>query len=164
MSTPAVFLSIFAIGCGATLVMDAWLVVLRRLGIQTLNFALIGRWAAHALRGRVVHASIARSEPVKGELALGWLVHYAVGISFAALLVAFTGPAWIQAPTPAPAILFGLASVSAPVLIMQPAMGSGFLASKTPRPLASCLRSLMNHTVFGTGLYLAARLLAQIAP
>jgi hypothetical protein len=39
---------------------------------------------------------------------------------------------------------------------MQPAMGSGVMASKTPAPLSNSLRNLANHAVFGTGLYLAA--------
>jgi hypothetical protein len=54
------------------------------------------------------------------------------------------------------ALVFGLATVAAPWLVMQPAMGLGFLASKTASPLRNCLRSLANHAVFGAGLYLAA--------
>lgn len=163
MSTFATAISIIAIGCGATLVMDAWLVVLRRLGVRTASFGLIGRWVAHIFRGRFVHASIANAEPVRGEDALGWAVHYLIGIVFAALLVAMTGTGWIQAPTAVPAILFGVISVGAPLLIMQPAMGSGFLASKTPTPLANCLRSVVNHSVFGAGLYVAALVVARVA-
>lgn len=163
MSTQATFLSIIAIGCGATVVMDAWLAILRRIGVQTLNFALIGRWAAYAVQGRFTHASIAKTEPVKGELALGWMVHYIVGIVFAGLLATITGPAWLQSPTFAPAVLFGIASASAPLLIMQPAMGLGFLASKTPRPLPNCLRSVANHTIFGAGLFITAWFLSRVA-
>jgi hypothetical protein len=154
--------SIIAIGCGATLVMDAWLVVLRRLGIPTASFGLIGRWVAHMFRGRFVHASIAKAEPVRGEGALGWAVHYAIGIAFAGLLVSIAGSGWIDAPTLAPALAFGVLSVCAPLLVMQPAMGSGFLASKTPTPLTHCLRSVVNHGVFGAGLYASAAALAQI--
>ena len=36
----------------ATLLMDVWLILLKRLGVQTLNFAFIG-WVAHLSRGRV---------------------------------------------------------------------------------------------------------------
>ena len=43
---------------------------------------------------------------------------------------------------------------------MQPAMGAGVAASRTAAPLRNVLRSLVNHTVFGAGLYLAARLVA----
>lgn len=163
MSMLATVVSIIAIGCGATLVMDAWLVVLRRLGVRTASFGLIGRWVAHIFRGRFVHPAIAKAEPVRGEDALGWAVHYLIGIVFAALLVAMAGTGWIQTPTAVPAILFGVISVGAPLLIMQPAMGSGFLASKTPTPLANCLRSVVNHSVFGAGLYVAALAVARVA-
>ncbi|MGH8516828.1 MAG: DUF2938 domain-containing protein [Panacagrimonas sp.] len=163
MSTFSTTASIIAIGCGATLVMDVWLVMLRRLGVRTASFGMIGRWIAHIFRGRFVHASIAKSDPVRGEDALGWVVHYAIGIVFASLLVAMTGTGWIEAPTAAPAILFGVISVAAPLLVMQPAMGSGFLASKTPTPMANCVRSVVNHGVFGAGLYVAAIAVTQIA-
>ncbi|MCY1457414.1 hypothetical protein D9M71_747140 [compost metagenome] len=55
-----------------------------------------------------------------------------------------------------PALLFGLASLAAPFFILQPGMGAGIAASRTPRPNTARLRSLMAHTVFGIGLYLAA--------
>lgn len=46
---------------------------------------------------------------------------------------------------------------------MQPAMGSGFAARRTATPLKNCLRSLVNHAVFGSGLYLAAMALRSAA-
>src|SRR6185369_6144903 len=90
---------IVLIGIGATAVMDLWLVALKRLGVPTLNFAFLGRWVGHLLRGRFAHASIARAAPVRGELAWGWIAHYAVGIVFAAVLVAVQGLAWTRQPT-----------------------------------------------------------------
>lgn len=154
---------ILFIGIGATAVMDLWLQLLRRLGVPTQGFGLIGRWVGHLLRGRVAHAAIAKAEPITGELALGWLTHYAVGVAFAGLLVLVTGPEWPVAPTPWPALAVGVLTVVAPLMVMQPAMGAGFFASKTPAPLKSCLRSLLNHTVFGLGLYLSASLIALLA-
>ena len=41
---------------------------------------------------------------------------------------------------------------------MEPGMGAGIAASRTPRPAASRLQSLVTHTIFGIGLYAAARL------
>ena len=163
MSTFTAAVSIVAIGCGATLVMDAWLVVLRRFGMRTASFGLIGRWVAHFFRGRFVHASIAKSDPVRGENAIGWAVHYAIGVFFSGLLIAMTGIGWIESPTAAPALLFGVISVAAPLMVMQPAMGSGFFASNTPTPMANCLRSIVNHGVFGAGLFVAAVAIAQVA-
>ncbi len=150
------------IGIGATAIMDLWLTLLKRLGVNTQSFALIGRWVGHLLRGKVAHAAIARSEPIAGELAWGWLTHYAVGTAFAALLAVLAGRAWLANPTLAPALAVGALTVAAPLLVMQPAMGAGFLASKTPTPLKNCMRSLANHSVFGLGLYLSAALMAFI--
>lgn len=162
MSTLAIILSVLAIGIGATMVMDAWLLLLRRFGVRTASFGLVGRWVAHMPRGRFLHASIAKAASVEGENALGWTVHYAIGVVFAGLLVSVTGTGWIQAPTWSPAVVFGFVSVAAPLLVMQPAMGSGLLALKTPTPWANCLRSLVNHGVFGVGLYVSALAVAQL--
>ncbi|MDQ3271092.1 MAG: DUF2938 family protein, partial [Pseudomonadota bacterium] len=56
------------IGLGATAVMDIWLLLLHRLGVPTLNFAMIGRWAGHWRWGTWNHAVIAKAAPVQGEL------------------------------------------------------------------------------------------------
>jgi hypothetical protein len=61
-----------------------------------------------------------------------------------------------------PALAIGLITLSAPFFVMQPAMGAGIAASKTPAPNVARLRSLMTHTVFGVGLYLSAALLALL--
>jgi hypothetical protein len=50
-------------------------------------------------------------------------------------------------------LLVGVATVAAPFLVMQPGMGAGIAASRTPRPGAARLQSLVTHTVFGLGLY-----------
>ena len=151
------------IGIGATAVMDAWLLLLKHLGVPTLNFAFIGRWVGHLFRGQFAHAAIAKAVPIRGELAWGWLTHYAVGMAFATVLVGLQGADWVRSPTLLPALAVGVCTVAAPLLVMQPAMGSGFAASRTPTPLKNCLRSLANHTVFGFGLYLSALAIALIS-
>ena len=102
------------------------------------------------------HQAIAKAAPVAGERALGWLFHYATGIAFAALLVAIQGVGWLRGPTLLPAVAVGVATVAAPWLVMQPAMGAGVASSRTPAPFRNRARSLANHAVFGLGLYLAA--------
>lgn len=150
-----------AIGIGATAVMDVWLQLLNARGIPSLNFALLGRWVGHIFHGRWSHDSIGKAAPVRGERALGWLVHYLTGIAFALVLGALVGPAWLRTPTVLPALAFGIATVLLPFLVMQPAMGSGFASSRTPSPAANRARSLANHTVFGLGLYVTALALAS---
>jgi hypothetical protein len=151
------------IGVGATAVMDIWLLLLLCLKAQTPSFALIGRWVGNLPRGTFAHASIAKAPPVVGELGLGWLTHYAVGIAYAFCLVAVQGTEWSQQPSLLPALAFGVGTVLVPLFVMQPAMGAGFASSKTPTPLTNCLRSLAHHAVFGTGLYLAALLMQWIS-
>lgn len=156
-------INVALIGIGATVVMDVWLTFLKRMGVQTLDFAFIGRWVGHLFRGRFAHASIKKAQPIPDELMLGWFTHYAIGIAFAGLLVGIYGIGWTSTPSLLPAVLVGMGTVVAPLFVMQPAMGSGFAASKTPTPLKNCIRSVVNHTVFGLGLYLSAALIAWIA-
>ena len=154
------FEQIALVGIGATAAMDVWLLLLARLGVPSTGFAMVGRWIGHFARGQFAHAVISKAAPVPFELGLGWLTHYVIGIAYAAVLVAVQGTAWLDQPTLLPAVAFGVVTVAAPWFVMQPAMGSGFLASKTPAPLKNCLRNLINHAVFGAGLYLVAAVLA----
>ena len=160
MTFTAMISAALPIGIGATVVMDVWGLLLRRLGIATLNFAMLGRWAGHLCSGRVRHQAIAKAEPVRHELALGWGMHYAIGVLFAMLLVVVAGEEWLMAPTLWPALAVGVGTVVAPLCFMQPAMGAGFFASKTPTPARNCLKSLATHVVFGVGLFLSAGLVA----
>ena len=152
------------IGTGATLAMDLWTLARRRLfGTPLADYALVGRWFAHMARGRFRHARIAAAPPVPGERVIGWTAHYLIGIAFAGVLLAICGLAWARQPTLAPALSLGIATVAAPFLLMQPGMGAGIAASRTPRPNAARLQSLVTHTIFGLGLYVAgqaARLLS----
>lgn len=147
------------VGIGATAVMDAWSLALRHAGVPTLDYAMVGRWAGHLRRGRFAHARIGDAAAIPGERPLGWAIHYAVGIAFAGLLVAVQGLAWLREPALLPAVAVGMATVVVPLLVMQPAMGAGVAASKTPTPLRNCLRSVATHAVFGVGLFLSAALI-----
>jgi hypothetical protein len=163
MTFPHLIGNVALIGIGATATMDLWLLLLSRLGVPTTSFAMVGRWVGHVARGQVAHLAIAKASPVRHELGLGWLTHYVIGVVYVAILAAMQGKAWFEQPTFLPALAFGVVTVAAPWFVMQPAMGAGFLALKTPTPLMNCLRNLANHAVFGTGMYLAAAALAAVA-
>ena len=151
------------VGASATAILDVWTATLRRLGVRSLDMALIGRWIGHLARGRIAHAAIASAPPVRAERALGWLTHYAIGVGFAGLLLLALGHGWTRAPTLLPAVAVGIATVLAPLFVMQPAMGAGVASFRTSTPLKNCLRSVVNHCVFGVGLYAAAAALAWLA-
>jgi len=48
---------------------------------------------------------------------------------------------WAREPRLLPALIVGLFTVVAPFFVMQPGMGAGIAAAKTPNPTAARLRS-----------------------
>src|SRR6185295_10430715 len=159
------FLSVVFIGAGATAVMDLWMLFRTRvLRIPAQSYALVGRWLAGVPRGQFRHERIAASPPVRGELLIGWAAHYLIGIAFAALLLAIWGSDWARQPTLAPALIVGIGTVLAPFLVMQPGMGAGIAAGRTPRPGAARAQSLVTHAIFGVGLYAAGWITNLVYP
>ena len=158
------FARVISIGVGATIVMDLWALLLKQFGIPSLNFAYLGRWIGHLPNGEWIQKPIANVAPVRGELLIGWGAHYSIGMSFAALLVSTYGMSWARAPALLPALFIGIASVLAPLFILQPALGAGVASSKTPKPVFNCIKSFVTHTVYGFGLYLAALATAGLIP
>ena len=150
-------ISAILMGLGATLTFDLWGLFLKQaFKITPSNICLVGRWLRYMPAGTFKHSNIASTPPKSAECTVGWIAHYPIGITFASAFVALVGNNWLQHPTLIPAIVFGVVTVLAPFFIMQPSFGLGFAASKTSNPTQARLRSLMNHTAFGVGLYLFA--------
>ncbi len=142
-------------GLVATAVMDVW-GVLRKplLGVPAADYRLVGRWVSHFARGKFRHDSIAKAAPAAGEMAVGWIAHYLLGLVLAVAFGALVGAEWRARPAAVPALAFGVITVLIPFGIMQPAMGLGFAASRSPRPAAARVQSLITHTIFGLGLWI----------
>ena len=154
---------IVLIGIGATLVMDLWALLRQQLfSIAPTNWGMVGCWIGHMRKGRFSHTSIANADAVSGEKIIGWTAHYVIGIGYAVLLFLIFGEAWLFEPTLGPAVVLGIATVIAPFFILLPGMGAGVAASKTPNPNAVRLHSVLNHAVFGLGLYLSALVLRLV--
>jgi hypothetical protein len=151
------FLGAVIVGIGATLVIDLWALFLKRtFNIPSLSYCLVGRWLLHMPEGTFTHASIAAAQPKHSECAVGWIAHYAIGVVFALVLIAVVSGSWLARPTLVPALLFGVGTVVFPFLLMQPSLGLGVAASRTPNPTQARLKSLVTHIVFGVGLYVSA--------
>lgn len=154
LEIPEHLLFSFLVGGAATAFMDLWAFArLKLLNSPSLDYGLVGRWLGYVCRGRFFHDPIGASPPLPGERLIGWTAHYLIGIAFAAVLLAIWGIGWLDKPTLGPALMVGLGSVVAPFLVMQPGMGAGVAASRTPAPGAARWRSLVTHGVFGLGLY-----------
>jgi cytochrome b561 len=156
MAPETPYLLALAVGLGATLFMDLWALFLNRaFRAPSPNYCLVGRWVCHMPAGTFTHPSIAAASRKNSECAVGWITHYAVGAAYALLFVVLAS-GWLARPTLWPALLFGVATVMVPFLVMQPSFGLGIASSRAPNPTQARLRSLMAHTAFGLGVYVCA--------
>jgi uncharacterized membrane protein YagU involved in acid resistance len=106
--------------------------------------------------GTLRHASITAAAKKPFECTVGWIAHYTIGVVFALVFVVLTSGDWLARPTLLPALLYGIGTVVFPFFIMQPSLGLGIAASRTPKPTQARLKSLVTHAVFGVGLYVCA--------
>ena len=151
------FLDGILIGLGATALMDVWTQGLGRLpGQSPPNWTLVGRWFRHLPQGRVFHPDITAADPSERDRATGWAAHYAVGIVYGIAFALLMGPGWFAAPTLLPAWIFGIVTIGFGWFLLQPGMGLGWAASRTPNPTRGRLLGLAAHSVFGLGLWLTA--------
>jgi hypothetical protein len=158
-------LSAVAIGVGASLLMDLWNLFLKlAFDIPSLNYCLLGRWLCHMPGGTFRHASIARARQMPAERLVGWMAHYTIGVGLALAFVVVVSRDWLARPALLPAVLWGVGTVVFPLFIMQPALGLGVAASRTPDPMRARVKSLATHTVFGVGLYACANALNYLSP
>ncbi len=154
-----VFQSAF-LGVLSTFFLDVWNFGRHWLfDVPLTKYEFIGRWLLYMLEGRFVHDSIRKADPLAGELLIGWIGHYAIGILFAMMLLGLWGLKWLRKPTLFPALFVGMVTVAIPYFIMQPGMGSGIAGSLTPDPVAARIKVIISHLVFSAGLYLSGWLL-----
>jgi hypothetical protein len=148
------------IGIGATILLDLWAVLLwKAFGQRAPNWAMPGRWFWHLQHGKVFHDDIAKAEPYVNEQALGWFFHYAVGLIYGVILALIVGHGWFAVPTFLPAWIWGIVTVAGGWFLLQPGLGIGWAASKTPNPTKVRILNLVGHTVFALGLYGTALLI-----
>ena len=142
------------IGIAATVSMDiAALIARHGLRLPTGDWTLLGRWFGYWFRGVLVHRPIGESPPIAHELAIGWVGHYVTGIAYGVGYMTIVGLALNAEPSVGSAMTFGVVTLAAPWLLVQPAMGAGVCASKTPRPWLTRGVNALIHVVFGASLY-----------
>lgn len=152
-----------SIGIIATAVLDLWALLLdRALGVPITNWGHVGRWVAGMPSGTYRHESIGNSPAVVGERFIGWSTHYLIGIVYAFIYLLGLS-AMSRMPSVMSAAIFGVATVFAPWLILQPGLGLGFFASRAPRPNLARTLNVAAHLVFGFGLYAGWQLVALFA-
>lgn len=153
-------LDFLIVGIVATLALDVGQQLMRLIAKWPVtNWAIIGRWAAGLPQGRFVNKAIGTSPPAKNELALGWLVHYGVGIAYGAIYLFLVYVILGAGPGLGPAMAFGIVSVAVTWFMMEPILGAGAMGANTPDPTLTRLHDLGSHLSFGLGLYLGGLLI-----
>ena len=143
------------VGIIATIGMDIWAAVAKHgLHLPTADWALVGRWFGHLPRGVFFHTAIVGSPKVSHELAIGWVAHYCTGMVYGAAYLSIVQLLISATPSLAFAPVFGLVTLIAPWLVLQPGMGARAFTSKMPHPGPIRLINLSMHGVFGTCLYI----------
>lgn len=150
-------------GIIATAVFDLWQWLVKLIfRVPPTNWALVGRWFSYIPRGKLFHAGIGFSDPVPREAAIGWIAHYAVGLVYAAVYLVFAWFVLGPGPTFPSALVFGVITVIAPWILLQPGMGQSLFAHNAARPNVARAHNLSSHVAFGVGLYLAISGLAAV--
>ncbi|GAB4394345.1 MAG: DUF2938 domain-containing protein [Kiloniellaceae bacterium] len=148
-------------GLVATVVLDLWQRLLHAAtGIPPANWGLIGRWFAYIPRGRLVHSPIGETPAVAGEAAIGWTMHYLVGLAYGFAYVGLMVFGLDREPTLLNGLVFGAVSVVIPWFIMQPGLGAGVMARLAPNPWVPRLNAFASHVIYGAALYGGAALAA----
>ena len=141
-------------GIVATVVIDIWAVILSTIfKLPTTNWSMVGRWCAHLRTGQFIHRPISQLKPVKYEQTIGWLFHYIIGIGYAYLYVMLMVFIFIKDPSLTSAIIYGLVTLIAPWLVLQPALGLGLFARLAEKPNTIRALNLSVHLIFGVALY-----------
>jgi hypothetical protein len=153
-----VFIVALIVGILATVTMDVVAVIALRLGIagrgpRRTGPDLIGRWIGYLLRGKFRHTDILQTPPLRGELVLGLVAHYLIGVVLS--LVYFGLLIVVHAtPTALSAIFYGTATTVLPWFLMFPSQGMGWLGRDAPGDVHLVRASLFNHVIFGLGIAL----------
>ena len=146
------FLAVVA-GLFATVVLDIWQRLVHLVaGIPPANWAFVGRWFAYIPKGRLVHRTIADTPAVPGELALGWTLHYVIGVIYGFAYIGMLIYGLGRQPSLLNGVVFGACSVVIPWFILQPGLGVGVMGRKAAKPAVAMLTALMNHVVYGIAL------------
>ena len=120
-------------GVLGTLAMDLLNNLIARTGMfLKIDVAMIGRMAAGWTHGQFRYGHPDEMAPVPNEMAYGYFVHVAIGVSLAIPFLlgwAF----WVGGPvSPVWAVLYGVATTAASFFFVYPSMGLGVFGRRSP--------------------------------
>ena len=151
-----IVIEMILMGTFATYFMDflAGFLVKRKLIHSLIKPEAVGRWFLSIFRGKFIHKDINKTPALNNEKLWCLISHYLIGIVLAGiyLLMELKEPIirdhiWIT-------LIYGITTVVLPWFWLFPSIGLGFLASKSPNKLIILRTNLVNHIIFGVGLFI----------
>jgi hypothetical protein len=118
----------------------------------------LGRWAAYLARGQFTHPDIRKTAPVRGEVAIGMVCHYAIGTVLTLAYLIILQLAHL-APNVFTGMAYGLLTTIFPWFLMFPSLGAGWLGARVPHLTRT---AAWNHTWYGIGLIVATAALRPV--
>lgn len=147
-------------GVLGTLAMDLLNHLLGRVGMLVkIDVRMIGRMSAGWARGRFRYRHPGEMEQMANEVLLGYVTHYAIGVSLATPFVFGWGLLVGRPVSPVWTLAYGVATTVASVFFVYPSMGLGAFGRRSPEGIRAPLSSLANHLFYGVGLAVGVALI-----
>jgi lipid-A-disaccharide synthase-like uncharacterized protein len=145
---------IFLMGIFATFFMDvtARLLIKSKIVRPTLEPQVVGRWALYMIKGKFVHKDIRLTPALKNEMPAAFLAHYLIGTVLAGIYFCLELSVPAIRSQPWASLIFGVTTSLLPWLWLYPAIGIGYLASKSQNKSNFIILSIINHLNFGIGM------------
>lgn len=151
------------VGVLGTLVMDLGGVIALRLGLsgqgpRRNGPALLGRWIGYLGQGKLRHDDILHTPPLRWEIPLGVVSHYAIGMVLGLGYLMLLQTTHVRSSV-LTGLGYGVATTVFSLFFMFPSQGMGWMASRLP---GAARLSLINHAFFGLGLWLWTMILKPL--
>jgi SAM-dependent methyltransferase len=132
------------------------------LGLVRPGPNLLGRWIGSMAVGQFVHSSILDTPSITGEIGMGVVSHYVIGITLSSLFLGIYRLIAGRNPGLASALAYGCATCVLPWFLMFPAMGFGVMGFAASPGLGLVAFSTFNHLNFGLWICVWSRLFERV--
>lgn len=142
------------VGLLATATFDLLYLVIYLVNGSIVDWTMLGRISAYFItKGEFIAFEWASMPPVYYENAIGWCVHYSVGVVYAFFYVYFILKQFKYPNKVWKSISFLLVMTVFPFFVLDPLSGSGILDLKTVHPVINILLTFCVHSFYGLFLW-----------